>query len=432
MSELELVFVSKKTFGKYTGTLEWYVKDNIWIDNCFKSTITDKAGKIIEIIDKIRPVPEKIKPDQIVPQPIEGEPPIEGTGKLWYFDPTFLSELYVFSPPLKVPITAWVIEVNDDVLIFDAETGKNIGRKRINYTSARALDPSCGGTSPTAIKEWFPKLGFPIAHEIGCYPDEVKRVLRDDNTKYWYCQGHGSASSNDCGNFYTEDVEEGLANRTAMWVAILDCCSSVKNTGPGTLSYAFRKGLMKGTVTMGLIRESAMAGDWFNVLFDRVYNGSTWKDGFDYACAAEPFYGNACGFCGDEGMKLVGGGGPTPPPTNDKMCKDEFPAEVRKRGTIAISEIPTTGNAQDRWLCMDGYLNYWVSEPDINVMAFYTLPGRITSVCFIIGDSDVDCIPMGIALEMINKLPFGVAPPTKSYIETSSSPSAASIWLRKH
>jgi hypothetical protein len=48
--------------------------------------------------------------------------------------------------------------------------------------------------------------------------------------------------------------------------------------------------------------------------------------------------------------------------TNNEMCKDEFPAEARKRGTIAISEIPTTGNAQDRWLRLDGYLNYYVGE----------------------------------------------------------------------
>ena len=100
MPELERAFVSKKTFGKYTGTLEWCVKDGVWIDNCFKSTVTDRAGSVIKIIDRVRHIPEKVRPDHIVPPPIEGELPIEGTGKLWYFDPTFLSELYVFSPPL--------------------------------------------------------------------------------------------------------------------------------------------------------------------------------------------------------------------------------------------------------------------------------------------------------------------------------------------
>jgi len=335
----ERVFVSKKTFGKYTGTLEWYVKDNVWIDNCFKSTITDKAGNIIEVIDKIRDIPEKIKPDYIVPPPIEGEPPIEGTGKLWYFDPTFLSELYVFSPPLTVPITAWVIEVNDDIFIFDAETGKNIGRKRINYTSAKSSMPDVGGTAPVAIKNWFPKLGFPIAYDVGGYSGEVKRVLRDNDVKVWYCQAHGTPY--ECGNFYATDVVEALANRTAMWVAILDCCNSVTQTGPVplTLSYAFRKGLMKGTVTIGLKKSSAMAGDWLNVLFERVrYNGSTWKDGFDYACAAEPFYGNSCGFCGDAGMKLVGSGVITPPPYEPP------PYEPPKKSYIDCSSNPSNAN----------------------------------------------------------------------------------------
>ena len=112
------------------------------------------------------------------------------------------------------------------------------------------------------------------------------------------------------------------------------------------------------------------------------------------------------------------------------MCKDEFPAEVSKRGTIAISEIPTTGNALYRWLRLDGFLNYYVGEEKIQVMAFYD-PGRITSVIFIIGNSDVDCIPMDIALEMIDKLPFGVEPPEESYINATSSPSNAQIWLKK-
>ena len=118
--------------------------------------------------------------------------------------------------------------------------------------------------------------------------------------------------------------------------------------------------------------------------------------------------------------------------TNNEMCKDEFPAEVRKKGTIAISEIPTTGNAQDRWLRLEGYLNYWVSKPDIQVMAFYELPGRITSVCFIIGDSDVDCIPINYALEMINNLPFGVEPPIGTHIKATTTPTGANIWLKKH
>ena len=112
--------------------------------------------------------------------------------------------------------------------------------------------------------------------------------------------------------------------------------------------------------------------------------------------------------------------------TNNEMCKNEFIAEVRKRGTIAISEIPTTGNAQDRWLRLEGYLNYWVSKPDINVMAFYEL-GRITRVYFSIGFSDVDCIPTKYALETINKLPFGVEPPIKTHIEATSTPTNASI-----
>ena len=90
MSELELVFVSRKTFGKYTGTLEWYVKDGDWIDNCFKSTVTDRAGKIIKVIDSVRPIPDKSKPEHIVPPPIQVTAPKERTDKLKHFEATLL------------------------------------------------------------------------------------------------------------------------------------------------------------------------------------------------------------------------------------------------------------------------------------------------------------------------------------------------------
>lgn len=319
--EIEKVFVSKKTFGKYTGTLEWCVKDDVWIDNCFKSTVTDRAGNILEIIDETRLIPEKIRPLHIIPPPIEGEPPLKNTGKLWYFDPLYPNEKYIFSPPLQKPITAWVIKVDDDIFIFDAETGKDIGRNVIKYVSATGSCPTCGGITPPIVRDWFPKLGFHIAHSLGIY-DEVQEVLKDNNIKYWYGDAHGSSYGS---QLYTAmEIQEAMANRSPMWVAILDHCNALKKTGPGTLSHAFRKGLMKGTVTIGLIVSGALGGRWLEKIFEKVYSGSTWKDGFDYASAARPDYGVECGFCGDSEMRLVGsedGGPPYEPPPYEPPTK---------------------------------------------------------------------------------------------------------------
>ena len=331
MKGLELVFVSKKTFGKYTGTLEWYVKDDVWIDNCFKSTVTDRAGNILEIIDEIRPIPEKIKPDRVVPPPIEGNPPIEGTGKLWYFDPRYISEHYVFEPPLKAPVIAWVIKTDGISLIFDGATGKRIGIRKPEAggreeaeaeaelslgewyskyrTGGKPIIGKCppnakfGGVSWTQFtanaKIWFEIMGVPYIWKSVGY---AKEVIQNSDVKYFHCAAHGDWKSSTA---YTVDqVTQWMADRPPMYFAQLDHCLAMSKTGKGSLSYAFRKGSMKDTVTIGLAPPSWHYLRWENQLFMRMVDGETWGDAFDYADAIIS-YSDSYVFCGDRNMKLT-------------------------------------------------------------------------------------------------------------------------------
>lgn len=317
MPKLESVFVSKKTFGKYTGRLEWYVKDNIWIDDCFKSTVTDsRTGAIIEVIDKIRPVPEKIKPDHIVPPPIEGEPPIEGTGKLWYFDPKYPNELYVFKPPLIKPVVAWVIKTNSDIYIYNAETGVKIGRDRVLGKNKSATLSDCGGNYVKLADEYFTKFGF--SNTFIWHPDisfisksDVQAIIGDPDTKYWFNVMHGSELGFELhdGIFVNAgDVEDWLASRDKFWFAFLGSCGALSSTGPGTISYAFRKGSMKDTVTIGANRPySGFSFGWQKKMYDLVLDGETWGDAFDRACAAYIPDSYIAVFCGDRNMKMMPG-----------------------------------------------------------------------------------------------------------------------------
>lgn len=344
MSELERVFVSKKTFGKYTGTLEWYVKDGVWIDNCFKSTVTDKAGKVIEVNDRTIPIPQKVRPDSMVPPPIEGEPPIEGTGKLWYFDPNYLSEGYIFFDLLKIPTTAWVIRVADVSHIYDAETGKFIGRSKPPPTATedaaerfmgaefdkyrKGKKPIIGKTPagakfgglpssnvfPILGKKWFEIMGAPgiVKSLLG-----AKDIISDNSIKYYHCCAHSTGAGTEA--YTVSEVKGWMANRSPMWFALLNHCGVMSYTGEYSLSYAFRKGLMKGTVTIGMVLPNECSYEWESKLFSCVVDGETWGDAFDRACAAFLFV-TSYAFCGDRDMKLVGSGGepPVTPPVTPK------------------------------------------------------------------------------------------------------------------
>lgn len=356
MPESEKVFVSRKQFGKYTSTLEWCVKDGVWIDNCFKSTVTDRIGNIVEVIDRIRPIPQRVRPDSIVPPPIDGESPIAGTGKLWFFDPNYLSEGYIFFEPLKTSMAAWVIRVDEVDHIYDAETGKRIGRSKPPPTAPedaaerfmgneldkyrKGLKPIIGKTPagakfgglpsnnvfPILGKKWFGIMG---ASGIVKSLSGAKEIISDNSIKYFHCLCHGAASASEA---YTgSEVKEWMANRSPMWFALLDHCNVMSYTDEYSLSYAFRKGAMKGTVTIGLVSPNKPSYEWEGKLFSCVIDGETWGDAFDRACATFPFV-TSYAFCGDRDMKLVGSGEVAPPVTPPPPEKSYIECTTRPKG----------------------------------------------------------------------------------------------------
>lgn len=426
MSELELVFVSKKTFGKYTGTLEWYVKDGVWIDNCFKSTVTDKAGNIIEVIDKIRTIPEKIKPDYIVPAPIEGEPPIEGTGKLWYFNPKYPNEMYVFEPPITKAAVAWLIKVDDDIFIFDSKTGKQIGRNKKVSSSATFLYNQWAGEwgeyQKASAKSAFTSLGFSnidktVTANLKLCGETVVNLLSNNDTKYFYIMAHGGP--NGCAGVHFCDITRAMENRTPVWFALLNSCEILKYTGYGSVSYALRKGSMKGTVTIGLKIASFMNQEWQSKLFSYAKSGDTWWDSFNRAIAAYPFYSAHVAFCGDKSMKIQGSSEIKKPTGIDKFIFSE----------VVNNHLPEYAVG---YVC-GGVCGYG----DPTDMWYYVPPeGYVVTECTDAGfGSGHGCIPeVEVARIRCEKKAGYVPPPPppKSYINCNSDPTSARIWLKKH
>ena len=325
--EVETLFVSRKTFGKYTGTLEWCVKDDVWIDNCFKSTVTDRAGNVIKIINRIRPIPEKIKPDHIVPPPIEGDPPIEGTGKLWYFDPRYLTDEYVFEPSLRNPVTTWVIKVGDDIFVYNAETGIKIGRNRTASGEFLCINDSTVGAARTAAltTNYFKqKLGVSGKFLVDPTNSEMGEAIKDNNVKYFYLLAHsvlaGFGGFSIRGKEYSySDIENWMENRDPMKLAMLESCKIMTR---GDVVRAFAKSVIKcegtpphivcrptitkGSVVVGLTVEGIMSIDWKSTFLETAAEPEkTWKDAFDMANATYPHEAPKVGFFGDENAKFV-------------------------------------------------------------------------------------------------------------------------------
>ncbi|MCK4355333.1 FlxA-like family protein, partial [Candidatus Parcubacteria bacterium] len=365
-TELEKVFVSTTEQGKYTGTLEWYVKDNIWIDDCFCSTVRE-GDKLLEIIDKKRPVPDNIRPNNIVAQPIQGEPVFEGAGNLWYFDPEYPNPDYVFDPVLEEPITAWVIKVEEEgIFIFDSQTGKEIGRTLPYLRNGSAVmcygsNDECESTASKSstwsqCKEnavlWFKKFGFSnTTLSDTASKTSIKNVIQNNNTKYWFSVGHGNSSSFSCANGWirASDVKNWMSGRDKIWFALLDHCSVMKNTGPGRLSYAFRKGSVNGTVTIGFNKTASPGWIWENELFSLVYDGATWGEAFDRAIAAYPIDGSVYALVGDRDMKITGGYGGDEPkqpkqPEQPKQPKQPEPKQPKESGLTI-----TSPNGGEQW-----------------------------------------------------------------------------------
>jgi hypothetical protein len=95
-----------------------------------------------------------------------------------------------------------------------------------------------------------------------------------------------------------------MEDREPMKLAILCCCSAMSYTGPGSLSYEFRKGSMNGTVAIGYFKMESCPNwyqslDWQDFMFEHIDKGFTVKKAYDRACAEYPQLADYVRFIGD-------------------------------------------------------------------------------------------------------------------------------------
>jgi len=147
------------------------------------------------------------------------------------------------------------------------------------------------------------------------------KVLKVD---YFYVIAHSDGQSDRFrasapGVHYTADqLKEDMSDRPPIKLAILCCCEAMTNTGPGSLSWEFRKGQSEGTAVIGYanLREFKEKNgdfydtlDWQDYLFGYINDGFTVKKAFDKACKKferkDPSIANYVKFEGDPDVKVT-------------------------------------------------------------------------------------------------------------------------------
>jgi len=317
-----------------------------------------ESGELVkEIIEWRSDLPEEL------PLTIGRDEAIERVGG----DVAF-AELYYLadgSPvhPVYSPNPCWVIDATLPVdrstqyvtsSVVDAVTGELLGRASPPpqyFTGFSLTGPECqkgtthcatgpGSTTATGCAyswdawyqnaaTWFNTMGYSTLSVRWPTENEVKTQIANNYVAVFYELAHGGSTSFCSGCVGGTSYEATTAAEVKSWIspyppfrfAFIGSCGGMCSTGPGTLSYEFRKGSSEGTATTGYChmdspttcaKDCWHAGHtigWQTSLFKYLNQGYSVKQAFDKANADRPFCAkHSCmRFAGDPDLSLVPG-----------------------------------------------------------------------------------------------------------------------------
>ncbi|MCK4434739.1 hypothetical protein KAU92_04555, partial [Candidatus Bathyarchaeota archaeon] len=217
--------------------------------------------------------------------------------------------------------------------IIDAVDGETLGYgipppyTAFSLSGPWYFDP-CGGIWYDWYKNaefWFNEMGYSTEAVYWPTEEKIKSHVQSNETAMFYEIAHSGGKStqfksgclggNNPEYTYAAEIEEWIANYSTMPFTFLASCFSMCNTSDGTLSYEFRKGSTKNTVTVGYCNMSdeichlcwTYSLEWQDTLFSYMNQSYTVKHAFDQANADYPACANAScmRFIGDENFKVV-------------------------------------------------------------------------------------------------------------------------------
>ncbi len=244
--------------------------------------------------------------------------------KVVFPDEDDYSFFYSFYDPVVFPVFCWEVRYTDGTTILYDLNGERIGRGvQAPTTVTRGLtlvgagDPDWAQWMHNAYG-WYMKFTGGHVNSMGS-PDNwmISKYVGDPECFYFYVIAHSGGlstrfQSSGEGVYYTATMlHEAMEDRAPMKLAVLCCCSAMVDTGPGTLSYEFRKGEMADVVTIGYYNMGSCPGwpedvyYWQDHMFYKMSRGYKMKKAFDLACASYPTVADYVKFVGDQDIKAM-------------------------------------------------------------------------------------------------------------------------------
>ena len=269
-----------------------------------------------------------------------------------------------FYTPVEYPLMCWEVRYTDGTTIFYNYEGLKIGHSvPTPWSEALVIegygDPDYWHYWRGNAQDWFQKWCDTM--QSRAYPDLswVSERISDPDVDLFYVIAHSHGQPDrflvqQGGVYYNATrLHNDMSGREPIKLAVLCCCSAMEDTGPGTLSYEFRKGQTKDTVTIGYYDMGSCPDfwdtlDWQDFMFKKIHQGYKAKKAFDLACANYPKVEPYVKFVGDENLRIKN----TPPETYIYVHK----STGRYIGPYTPSDPPTP-NRQD--LELKGRVGKW-------------------------------------------------------------------------
>jgi hypothetical protein len=145
--------------------------------------------------------------------------------------------------------------------------------------------------------------------------EEISNYIQDDNITSFFEIAHSGGRPDRFQNreesyYWASQLRADMKDRLPIKFALLCSCEAMRDTGPGTLSYEFRKGQKKDTVTVGYIGMAQCYGwsvslEWQDRMFNNMIQYKTVKESFDDASAYYPTIADCVECVGDWNLSVI-------------------------------------------------------------------------------------------------------------------------------
>jgi len=243
--------------------------------------------------------------------------------KIAFIAPEDLGHFYRFSIDQKFPVVCLEVRhINGSTILYDTN-GVIIGCGiQAPYDQGLTMSGDCGDGYGDCWLAWRKNANFWLSQWCKSVTslslpsvEEISNYIQDDNITSFFEIGHSGGrpdrfQNRDGSYYWASQLKEDMANRSPMKFALLCSCEAMRDTGPDTLSYEFRKGETEGTVTVGYIGMSRCYGwsvslEWQDRMFNNMLQYKTVKESFDEASAYYPIIANCVECVGDYNLSVI-------------------------------------------------------------------------------------------------------------------------------